>query len=575
VSALFGATLREAPADSGSDGSALLYRAGYVRQLASGVFSLLPLGHRACAKIEDVLRDEMDAIGGQELTMPVVHPAELWQRTGRYDAIDESLVRFQDRRERPLVLGMTHEEVVALLTSSEVLSYKELPKLVYQIQTKFRDEARPRNGLVRAREFTMKDSYSLDLDQDGLAEQYDSHLSAYHRIFARVDLPVVTVSSDVGLMGGSAADEFMYLSPMGEDTLALCDNCGYSSNAEVAGFRKTTAGQSAVRPMERVHTPGTTTIADLQRLLDVPAQALAKTMLFVGEEAEGGDRLVLAVVRGDHEVNHTALANASRLKRLRPAREEEITAAGAVAGYASPVGLRGVLVVVDTLLGEDASFVMGANEGDYHLAGVVRGRDYTADVVTDLAEVYEGAACERCGSPLRLARGVEVGNIFQLGTRYTEALGALYVDEAGDRHPVVMGSYGIGVGRLLACLAEEHRDDRGLALPPSVAPFDVALVSLGRDDEARAAAERLYADLRAAGVSVLFDDRDVSAGVKFADADLRGLPVRVTVSPKSLKAGGAEVKSRTLEDTEVIGLDQVAKEADRRLRDLTPRAPSD
>ena len=549
---LFSQTLREAPADAQVASHVLLLRAGYIRQLASGIFSYLPLAHRALGKIEGIIRGAMDAIGGQEIKMPVVHAADVWKASGRYEEYDESLTRFHDRHGRDMVLATTHEEIVADLASREIRSYRQLPAMVYHFQTKWRDEARPTSGLLRVREFTMKDSYSLDAAQEGLEAQYRAHYQAYFDIFRRCGLPVRAVRSDVGMMGGSAAHEFMYLNEVGENTLALCDACGYAANTEVARFAKAEAAAEEPAPLERVATPGAATIAELAAFLDVPARRTAKAVFLVGRfkapEAggEATERLVLAVIRGDLEVNEIKLANAAGALALRPAHDEEIAAAGAVPGYASPMGLEGdTLVVADDSVVSSPNLVSGANEAGYHVRNVNHGRDWEADIVDDIALAEAGHACPVCGAPLRIARGVEVGNIFQLGTRYSDALGASFLDEQGRERPVIMGSYGIGVGRLLACVAEEHHDDNGLSLPVTVAPYQVHLVSLAKGEgPVQAAAEALYGDLTSAGVEVLYDDRPENPGVKFNDADLIGCPVRVTVGDRGLKKGTLEVKLR-------------------------------
>ncbi len=583
VSNLFGVTLREAPGEAEIESHGLLLRAGYVRQLAAGIFSYLPLAWRSVRKIEEILRQEMDRIGGQELNMPVVHPAELWQASGRWYEIDETMTRFQDRRGRDMLLAMTHEEVVARLTASEVISYRQLPAMVYHIQTKFRDELRSRGGLIRVREFIMKDSYSLDVDAEGLARQYEAHYEAYLRIGARVGLPLTAVMSDVGMMGGKVAHEFMYVTDIGEDSLALCDGCGYAANQDVARFRIEAPEGEGPLPLEKVHTPGTKTIAALSELLGIPAERTGKLVFYVGtfagrggtsgrgdgggEGRDGGEddreqKLIVAIVRGDMEANPIQVQNLTGALELRPAHEEEIAAAGMEPGFASPVGVpKGAATfVVDELVAASPNLVLGANEPDYHLRNVCSGRDYEPDLVGPVAAAFEGAPCESCGAPLRMARGVEVGNIFQLGTRYSEGLGATFADDAGEERPVWMGSYGIGLGRLLACVAEEHRDENGLALPISVAPYQVSLVSLARSDEGRAVAEEIFETLAGAGIEVLYDDRsDASAGVKLNDSDLRGLPLRVVVGERSLKAGGVELKPRMGDETRIVAVEELVE----------------
>jgi prolyl-tRNA synthetase len=555
MSRLFGTTLREAPAGAESASHALLVRAGFVRQLGQGLYSNLPLARRSLARIEAILRREMQAIGGQELTMPVVNPAEVWKASGRWASVGAEMVRFRDRREREMVLAMTHEEVLTDLCRTEIRSWRQLPKIVYQLQTKFRDDPRPRAGLIRVREFVMKDSYSLDADNAGLEASYRAHYAAYLSIFARCGLPVIAVGADTGMMGGSGAHEMMYLTSIGEDSIARCASCGYAANRQVARFRRAAAPAEEARPVERIATPGCTTIQDLAALLGVAESKTAKAVFMMADMgAEAGERFVFAVVRGDMEVNETKLAAAVKAQGLRPATEDEIRAAGAVPGYASPVGLdASTLVIADEAVAASPNLVAGANEDGFHLLNTNVPRDYTPTIICDLAAAKDGDGCPECGAPLSLTRGVEVGNIFKLGTRYSEVFGATFQDPQGVERPLVMGSYGIGVGRLLACIAEEHHDERGLAWPVTVAPFEVHLVSLGAaGTDAFAEAERVYGVLEGAGMDVLFDDRDESPGVKFADADLIGVPVRLTVSARSLKAGGVELKRRESEEKTII-----------------------
>jgi prolyl-tRNA synthetase len=436
--------------------------------------------------------------------------------------------------------------------------------LLYQLQTKFRDEPRARGGLIRVREFTMKDSYSLDADWEGLDTQYRAHYQAYFNIFHRCHLPVIAVQSDVGMMGGQMAHEYMYLNPIGEDTLVLCDACGYAANRQVAEVRTPTPAVEELRPVEKVSTPGVATIEDLAAFLQIPTSRTAKAVFFVAtvamqEHGETQQRLVFAVVRGDMEINETKLANALAAQELRPAHDDEIRAMGAEPGYASPIGLdlRHVLVIVDHVIPISPNLVAGANEPGYHLLHTNYGRDYTAPLVADIAAAREGDPCQQCGAPVRTSRGVEVGNIFKLGTRYTEALGGYYLDRDGTEKPVVMGCYGIGSGRLLACIIEEHHDDKGICFPISVAPYHVYCVAMTQQASDMAeTAERLYRDAWANGVEMLLDDRDATPGVKFNDADLIGLPLRVTLGPRSLRAGGVELKFRSSNETRIVPLDQ-------------------
>jgi prolyl-tRNA synthetase len=568
MSRIFTQTFRQAPADAEVASHQLLVRAGFIQPLAAGVFTTLPLARRALDKIEAILRQEIDAIGGQEMTMPVVHPAELWKQTRRWYKIGSELARFQDKSGRDMVLAMTHEEVVADLAHREIQSYRQLPQLIYHIQTKWRDDPRPRAGLIRAREFTMLDSYSLDLDAEGLERQYRAHYQAYFNIFHRCGLSAVAVQADVGIMGGSLAHEFMLLTGIGEDTLILCDRCGYTANRQVARFAKP-AGPAAegLLPVEKVATPGAATIAELAAFLGIPTSRTAKAVFLIASTADGDERrerFVFALVRGDMDVNETKLLNAVGALDLRPAREDEIRAVGATPGYASPIGLperqrQAALVVADDALAASANLVAGANEAGYHLRNVNLGRDFQADILADIATAAAGDACVVCGGPLRSERGVEMGNIFQLGTSFSEALGATVLDKDGKVRPIVMGSYGIGVGRLLACVAEQHHDEAGLIWPVTVAPYPVHIVALAGGDEAAA---EIYSALQRVGMGALFDDRDESPGVKFADADLIGLPLRLTVGRRSLGRGGAELRIRRTGETMIVGLDEVPARAE-------------
>jgi len=559
---MFFTTLRDDPADAEMPSHRLLVRAGYVRQLGSGIYSLLPLGKRVNDRVEQVIREEQNAIGGQELEMPVVHPADIWRASGRYDAIGPELTRFKDRNGRDMVLAMTHEEVVGLLLADIVRSYRQLPLQVYHFQTKWRDEPRARGGLIRVREFVMKDAYSADRDQAGLDASYEAQYGAYVRTFERLGLDVVVVASDVGIMGGSQAHEFMVLNPAGEDVLVLCETGHYAANRQVAVMPKPAADGADTEsplPLEQVATPGTTTIATLAAFLGTGPERTAKAAFFV----TGDGRLVTAIVRGDHEVNETKLANAVKaVGGMRPAQVDEIKAAGMEPGYGSPIGASGTVVVVDDLVERSPNLVAGANKVGFHYRNVNLGRDFDADVVADITNAQEGDACPICGEPVILRNGIEVGNIFKLGTKFADAAGATYLGEDGLAHKIVMGSYGIGVGRSAACIVEAHHDDKGIVWPAEVAPYPAHLVSIGTAKEPRVAevAERLHQLAIDAGREILWDDRDESPGVKFTDAELLGMPWILTVSPRSLAAGGVEVTeratgergTRSIEETEAL-----------------------
>ena len=560
MSHLFSQTLREAPADAETISHQLMLRAGLIRQLGTGIYTLMPLGKRAVNKIEAIIREEMEKIGGQEISMPVVNPASVWKETKRYYQIGDEMARFQDRYGRDMVLAMTHEEVVADLIRKEIQSYRQLPALVYHLQTKWRDDARPRAGLIRVREFTMKDSYSIDADEAGLDKQYRAHYQTYFDIFNRCALPSIAVMADVGMMGGKMSHEYMYLTPIGEDTIIICDTCGYHANRQIALFKKPAALKAEPQALEKVATPNASTIEDLAAFLNIQTSQTAKAvfmMATITEDETDIEKLVFALVRGDMEVNETKLANAVKAKELRPAHEEEITAIGATAGYASPIGIKkseNLIIVADDLVAESNNLVSGANQKDYHYINVNYGRDFKADIITDITVAEAGCTCVKCGGELSASRGVEIGNIFKLGTRYTDALGATYLGQNGKPAPVVMGSYGIGVGRLFACVVEEHNDDRGLIFPITVAPYQIHLIALKKGEEK---ADELYEQLQAAGFDVLYDDRNESPGVKFNDADLLGMPIRITVSKRSIENGGVEFKLRKEEDREVVAFEDL------------------
>jgi prolyl-tRNA synthetase len=560
LSQLFFTTLRDDPADAEMPSHRLLLRAGYVRQLGSGIYSLLPLGKRVNDRVEQIVREEQDRIGGQEMEMPVVHPADIWKASGRYQAIGPELTRFKDRNGRDMVLAMTHEEVVGILLADIVRSYRQLPMMVYHFQTKWRDEPRARGGLIRVREFVMKDAYSCDRDEAGLDASYQAQYDAYVRTFERLGLQTVSVSSDVGIMGGTQAHEFMVLNPAGEDVLVLCESCGYAANRQVARIPREAPTAEAPLPIEEVATPGTTTIATLAAFLDIPASRTAKAGFYV----TGDGRMVTAIVRGDLEINETKLSNAVGASTgIRPATVEEIRAAGMEPGYGSPIGARDTMVVVDDLVARSPNLVAGANRDGYHYRNVNVGRDFTPDVVVDITNAQDGDPCPTCGTPVILRNGIEVGNIFKLGTKFSDAAGATYLGEDGQPHPIVMGSYGIGVGRNVACIVEAHHDEKGIVWPAEVAPYAAHLVSIGAAKEPRVVevAERLHDLAAGAGArrEILWDDREESPGVKFTDAELLGMPWILTVSPRSLAAGGVEVTERATGERSTRPVEEVER----------------
>lgn len=567
MSNMFSRTLREAPSGAESKGYEYLLRAGYIRQLGAGIFSLLPLGFKSTKKIENIVREEMNRIGGQEILMPVVNPGDLWKESGRYYSIDKELARFKDRVGRDMVLAMTHEEAVTDIARGEIDSYKRLPLFVYQIQTKFRDDPRPRAGLIRVREFTMKDAYSFDRDQEGLEKIYADNYRAYFRIYDRCGLPSIAVSSDTGMMGGKVAHEYMYLSPIGEDTIIICDECGYTANRQIAEIKKEYSKEEE-RPIEKVATPHAKTIDDLASFLSIPPQKTCKAVFMVGsfineKTGEEEDKLIAAFIRGDMEVEEAKLQHAAKANSLRPAHEEEIRACGMVPGFASAIGAKGdFITIVDESAAYSNNLVAGANEEGYHFINTNFKRDYDG-IVADIASAREGHLCPKCGKPLKASKGIEIGNIFQLGTKYSEAMNCNFQDESGVQRPVIMGCYGIGIGRLLACLAEEYNDESGLKLPITVAPYDVHLVSLVKDTEI---AEKIYQELLNSGIDVLYDDRKESAGVKFADADLIGVPIRITLGNRSLKEKKVEVKLRATGETTSYDIENLAKEIKEEIR---------
>jgi prolyl-tRNA synthetase len=508
------------------------------------------LAWRSLRKIEAIIRHEMDTEGAQELRMSALQPVELWEESGRLSDMQDVLLKVRDRRERELVIAPTHEEEITSIVRSNVNSYRDLPQILYQIQTKFRDEERPRGGLLRVREFDMKDAYSFDSDETGLDLSYQAMVRAYNKIFAKCGLDFVKVEADSGAIGGKDSQEFMALTDVGEDTILMCEKegCDYAANDEKAEFIKANYREDSELPLEEIHTPNIKTIDSLADFVGVPTNKTLKSVFYSAD----GD-VIIAVVRGDLEVNEIKLKNALGVGELVIATPEQVEMAGLVAGSASPVGLSGITTVADESVEMGSNFVVGANKHDYHLLNANFPRDFEADVKTDIALAREGDACIKCESPMVGRRGIEVGHVFKLGTKYAEALGALFPTEHGTQEPIIMGCYGIGVGRLLASSIEQNHDEDGIVFPASIAPYDVWITALSIDkQEVLDEAVALHDELQSKGLDVLLDDRDESAGVKFNDADLLGLPVRVVVSPRNIKEGVVEVKLRASGDAAKI-----------------------
>ena len=552
-SQLFGRTLRETPSEAEIPSHRLLLQAGMIRRLIVGMYSYLPLAQRALRKIENILREEMDAIGGQEIDMPLVQPAGLWQETGRWEMlVGKELAGFEDRFGRKLVLAMTHEEAVTDLVRNQSNSYRQLPLMLYQIKLKFRDEPRPRAGLIRVREFAMKDAYSFHADEADLDRYYAQMHQIYLNIFHRLGIDVVVAESDPGIIGGSEAHEFMLITDSGEDKIIFCNGCNYRANAEVAVMQKPQIDNGEPEPTEEIDTPGQTTIEDVANYLGVEKKQTLKAVFYSTDES-----LIFAAIRGDIEVNETKLKNAVGATDLWFSTDEELQRYGLVAGYASPIDVKGVKVVVDDSVASTTNLVAGANKPGYHLKNMNFPRDFKADIVTDISMAREGMSCVHCGGKLTEKRGIEVGNIFKLGTKYSETMNATYLSQKGRPELLFMGCYGIGLGRLLASIVETNHDKDGIIWPPTVAPYQIHLMYIGKGDEVRQRTESLYTHLRAQGYEVLYDDRQESPGVKFKEADLLGMPVRFTISQRTLETNSVEVKHRTEQEKDLVKLDEL------------------
>lgn len=553
VSKLYAPTLREVPAEAEVVSHQLMLRAGFMRKAAGGIYTYLPLAWRVLKKIERIVREEMDAKGSQELLMPIVQPAEIWQESGRWDVYGAEMFRLQDRHNRCFCLGPTHEEMVTTLIRGDVRSYRQLPLSVYQIQNKYRDERRPRFGLMRGREFIMKDAYSFDRDEAGLDKSYQDMYDAYTNIFTRCGLNFRPVEADSGAIGGSGSHEFMVIADSGEAEIVFCTSCDYAANVEKAELFPLEAQEEAMLTKEEVVTPDCKTIADVCAYLKLPVDHSVKAVAYNSEKG-----LILCFVRGDHEVNEIKVINTCGVIDLEMATEEQLAAAGTVGGYMGPVGIdnKKVIVVVDATVMKMHNVCCGANKEGYHFINVNPGRDFTPTYVADIRLIQEGDPCPHCGGEVSKARGIEVGQVFKLFTKYSSALKATYLDENGKEQPMVMGCYGVGVSRTMAATIEQNYDDNGIIWPIEIAPYHVLVVPVNTKDEASAAkAEEIYMQLKKVGLETVIDDRKERPGVKFKDADLIGYPLRVVVGPKTLTEGKLEVKIRKTGEIRYLPLD--------------------
>lgn len=550
-------TLKEAPAEAEIISHKLMLRAGMIRKLASGIYSYLPLGLMASRKVENIIREEINRVGAQELLLPMVQPAELWQMSGRWHQYGRELLRLKDRHDRDHCLGPTHEEVITNLVRYEVRSYRDLPLNFYQIETKFRDEIRPRFGLMRCREFVMKDGYSFDVDDEAAERTYELMYEAYERIFNRCGLTFKVVEAETGAIGGSFSHEFMALSEIGEDTIVYCKHCSYAANIERAEGKDIKFPKEKQRPIEEVYTPGYKTVEEITLYLNVKPKRIVKTILYLSD-----GKPLAVLVRGDHEINEAKLSRllgCESLTMIPPTVVEEIT--GADVGFAGPIGLN-IKVVADKTIKDITNFISGANKTDYHLMNINLGRDFEADLFGDIRFVTEGDVCPKCGGQLVFKRGIEVGHVFKLGTKYSQALKATYLDEKGKEQYMIMGCYGIGVGRTLAAIIEQNHDEHGIIFPFSVAPFCIYLLPIDlKKPKIASAAERVYQTLKDRGLEVFYDDRDVSPGVKFKDADLIGFPIRITLG-KYLKENKVEVRLRRSGETRIVPLNELELESE-------------
>ncbi len=545
---LYAPTLRESPAEAEVISHKLMLRAGLIRKAAGGFYTYLPLAWRTIRKIQQIIREEMDAAGGQEICMPILQPGELWQESGRWSVYGEEMMRIKDRHGREFCLGPTHEEMITALVRDEVRSYKQLPLMLYQMQNKYRDEIRPRFGLMRSREFIMKDLYSFDRDEEGMNLSYQKMYDAYSRIFSRCGLEFRPVEADNGAIGGGHSHEFTVLAPAGESSIAYCTSCDYAASDEKAELKAIQAQEEEMLELEKVSTPDAHTIELVKDYLQVPIEKTIKAVAFQDDDGQ----LILAFVRGDHEVNEIKILNAAEnALHLHMADEQAILEAGGCPGFMSPIGIKkGTTIIVDPTVMGMYNAVAGANERDVHYRNVNPKRDFKDVIVADIRMVKEGDPCPHCGAPLSMTRGIEVGQVFTLGTKYSQAMGASFLDENGKEKPLVMGCYGIGVGRTMAAAIEQNNDKDGIIWPRAIAPFEIVVVIVNaKNEDQLSCGEKIYDELKSAGMDVLLDDRKERAGVKFKDCDLIGYPLRITVGPKTVEDNQIEIRNRKTGET--------------------------
>ena len=564
LSKYFIPTLKEIPSDAVIKSHQLMLRAGLIRMLAAGIYSHLPLGWRVMKKVMQIIREEMDAIGGQEFYFPALNPLDIWQETGRAEDFGDELFRLKDRKGRDMCLAPTHEEVVCAVARNEIRSYKDLPQIWYQIQNKFRDEPRPRSGVLRTRQFIMKDSYTLDASEEGLDAAYNKHAQAYRNIFSRCGLKFFVVGASSGLMGGSASQEFMLESDAGEDTCAVCDNCGYAANVEVAKFRVQPIPDPGETQLEEVHTPEKRTVEEVSDFLGLPRSHFIKTLLYIVDS-----KPVMLLLRGDYGLNESKMMARFGAK-FRPATDEEIRqVCGANPGFIGPVGIKNVPIYADNTIRDQRGFVSGANKDQYHIKGIDPQRDVAITEYVDIAQVKDGDLCPECGSPLRVVRAIELGHIFKLGTKYSTSMGATFLDADGKQKPIIMGSYGIGVERIIAAFIEQTADEKGIVWNKALAPFYVHIVPINyKSEKVRSAADKLYEELNEAGIDTIIDDRDFSPGFKFRDADLLGMPIQLIIGEKNLDKNQVELKLRKTDERSIVPLDQCVTEISKILDQL-------